>query len=82
MQLIRLMRMGLEALQPGEPEVRRDDAEELSAIREGGLSFDGLLAMVSALQQAMQQARTVSKLPTDIDHAWVDALFAELLGMS
>src|SRR5690606_27726004 len=44
MHLIRLMRMGLEVLESGDLRVRRDDADELSAIRDGAMSFDELLA--------------------------------------
>lgn len=79
MHLIRLMRMGLEVLQTGELRVRRDDAAELSAIRDGSLSFDGLLATATALQQSMQQAATTSNLPADVDYDRVDALLAELI---
>lgn len=79
MHLIRLMRMGLEVLETGELRVRRDDAEQLSAIRDGALSFDELLSVASTLQQAMEQEATVSRLPSDVDYDWVDALLADTL---
>ena len=79
MHLIRLMRMGLEALQTGDLRVRRDDADELSAIRDGALSFDELLASATALQESMETAAATTRLPGDIDHDGVDALFAGLL---
>lgn len=79
MHLIRLMRMGLEVLETGELHVRREDAEQLSAIRDGALSFDDLLATASALQQSMQRAAAVSQLPLDVDHDRVDALLSEVL---
>ncbi|HYQ27741.1 MAG TPA: nucleotidyltransferase domain-containing protein, partial [Polyangiaceae bacterium] len=60
MHLIRLMRMGLEILQTGELRVRRDDAEELSAIRDGALSFEQLLAMARNLQESMEAAAAVT----------------------
>lgn len=82
MHLIRLMRMGLEVLETGELRVRRDDADHLSAIRDGALSFDDLLSMATALQQAMQQEANVSRLPTDVDHDWVDTLLADTLGIT
>ncbi len=79
MHLIRLMRMGLEVLETGELRVRRDDAAQLSAIRDGALPFDELLSTASGLQKSMEQAATASTLPADVDYDWVDALLAEVL---
>lgn len=81
MHLIRLMRMGLEVLELGELRVRRDDARELSAIRDGALSFDELLATAVTLQQSMQQALATTALPADVDHERIDALLAGVLGI-
>ncbi|MES1183994.1 MAG: nucleotidyltransferase domain-containing protein [Myxococcales bacterium] len=80
MHLIRLMRMGLEVLQTGDLRVRRDDAEELSAIRDGALSFEELLAMAAGLQRLMEAAAPNAQLPTDVDYERVDGLLIELLG--
>ena len=57
-----------------------DDAEQLSAIREGALSFDDLLAMAGELQQSMQDATATTELPRDVDYDRVDALLADVLG--
>lgn len=80
MYLIRLMRMGLEVLQTGELRVRREDAEQLSAIRDGALSFDELLAMAGDLQRDMETAAAAAQLPLDVDYDRVDGLLLELLG--
>ena len=80
MHLIRLMRMGLEVLQTGDLRVRRDDAKELSAIRDGALSFDELLAMAADLQRLMEAAAPNAQLPPDVDYERVDGLLIELLG--
>jgi hypothetical protein len=80
MHLIRLMRMGLEVLHTGELRVRRADAEELSAIRDGALSFEQLLAMAVDLQRGMETAAVTSQLPHDVDYERVDGLLVELLG--
>lgn len=80
MHLIRLMRMGLEMLQTGELRVRRDDAAELSAIRDGALPFEELLAMAASLQRSMEAAAPNAELPFDVDYERVDALLIELLG--
>lgn len=81
MHLIRLMRMGLEVLQTGDLRVGRDDAAELSAIRDGALSFDALRSVATGLQQAMERAATTTNLPLDVDYDRVDALLTELLGV-
>src|SRR5450432_4490392 len=64
----------LEALKACELRVRRDDAEQLSAIRDGALSFDDLLVVAGDLQQSMQKASTATELPHDVDYDRVDAL--------
>jgi uncharacterized protein len=79
MHLIRLMRMGLEVLETGDLRVRRADAAELSAIRDGAMSFDELLAAATGLQAAMEKAASTSRLPADVDRAGVDELLFGLL---
>ena len=81
MHLIRLMRMGLEVFEAGELRVRRDDADQLSAIRDGALSFDELLSMASGLQQSMERAAAASTLPSDVDYDRVDALLADVIAV-
>lgn len=81
MHLIRLMRMGLEVLETRELHVRRDDAEQLSAIRDGALSFDDLLVMAGDLQQSMHKATASTTLPHDVDYDRVDALLTTVLGI-
>jgi uncharacterized protein len=76
---IRLMRMGLEVLETGELRVRREDAKELSAIGDGALSFDELLAMAGNLQRNMETAAAATQLPPDVDYERVDDLLVELL---
>ena len=79
MHLVRLMRMGLEVLERGELLVRRPDAAELGAIRDGALSFDALLVMAKQLEEAMQRAAAHTALPNDVDYERVDRLAVELM---
>lgn len=79
MHLIRLLRMGLEVLESGKLEVRRHDAGELQAIRDGALSFDELLATATVLQEKMERAVVTTRLPQDADFTWLDALAVELM---
>lgn len=77
--LIRLMRMGLEVLKEGELHVRREDAEELLAIRDGSLSFEELLSAAATLEEEMAKAVLVSELPGHIDREFVDDLACRLM---
>jgi hypothetical protein len=79
MHLVRLMRMGLEVLEQGDLRVRREDAAQLSAIRDGALTFDELLEVATQLQEAMVRAESSTSLPLDVDPEWVDSFLLELL---
>lgn len=79
MHLVRLMRMGLELLTTGELHVRREDAAELLAIRDGALDYEQLTAHAESLRERMEQAVTTSPLPTTVDLQFIDALAVELV---
>jgi predicted nucleotidyltransferase len=79
MHLIRLLRMGLEILRDGEVRVRRPDAAELIAIRDGELSYEALLEQARALEQGMRSALATTSLPREVDEAAIDELLFELL---
>ncbi len=77
--LVRLLRMGLEIVRDGQVQVRRPDAAELIAIRDGALPFDGLLAHADALRADIARAVASSRLPLDVDRTAVDRLAFELV---
>lgn len=79
MHLVRLMRMGLEILQTGELRVRRPDAEELNAIRDGALTYDQLMEAAMGLQARIEDAAGRSRLPADVDYGRVDRLVFEVV---
>ena len=79
MHLIRLLRMGLEILRDGEVRVRRDDAAELLAIRNGERSYDALIAEAEALEQGMREALKTTSLPRVPEEEAIDELLFELL---
>lgn len=79
MHLVRLMRMGVEILERGELLVRRPDAAELNAIRDGAWPFDALLEQTEALRVQMEEAAQRSALPADVDRPAIDALAFEML---
>lgn len=79
MHLVRLMRMGIEALEHGDLRVRREDADALHAIRDGALTFDELCTEAERLQAEMERAAQTTKLPAAVDTAAVEALALELM---
>jgi predicted nucleotidyltransferase len=79
MHLVRLMRMGLEVLERGELIVRRPDAAELNAIRDGAMSFDELLAAAARLEETMEHAAATTKLQDDVDRDQIDRLVLQLI---
>jgi predicted nucleotidyltransferase len=79
MHLIRLMRSGLELLDSGDLHVRRSDAAELAAIRDGERSYEDVVAEAERLRARMQEVRAASPLPADVDHERIDALLFALV---
>ena len=79
MHLLRLMHTGLELLQTGELRVRRPDADQLNAVRDGSLSFEALLARATDLEAQMHAAARDTSLPDQIDFAFIDNLALELI---
>lgn len=79
MHLIRLLRMGLEILRDGEVKVRREDAAELLAIRNGEFSYEALIGEAEGLEEGMREALKRTSLPRVPDEEGVDALLFELL---
>jgi predicted nucleotidyltransferase len=79
MHLLRLMHTGLELLETGELSVRRSNAADLLAIRNGALDYDELLEHATYLETRMRAAAATSALPDDVDHDAVDRLAFEAL---
>jgi hypothetical protein len=80
MHLIRLLRMAVEILSTGRVLVRRPDAEELRAIRNGTLSFDELLQQAEDLGGQLDRLAETSPLPASPNETRLNALCAELVG--
>jgi uncharacterized protein len=72
MHLVRLMRKGLEILQKGELRVRWPDTDEVNAIRDGALTYEGLMAAATDLQSKIEDATGSSRLPAAVDYGgWI-----------
>jgi predicted nucleotidyltransferase len=80
MHLVRLLRMADEILSTGEVRVRRPDASELRAIREGVLPFDDLMAIAESLGDRLDDLTTKSTLPEEPDVVALNELCAEIVG--
>lgn len=77
--LVRMLRMGVEILRDGAVRVRRDDAEELRAIRDGAWSYDELIERAEALGDEVRRAARVSPLPAEPDAERLDRLCVEVV---
>lgn len=68
MHLVRLLRMGVEALRDGEILVRRPDAQELLSIRAGAWSYDQLVAYAEEMDKQVREHWYINtKLPRSVD---------------
>lgn len=79
MHLIRLMRMGLEILRDQTLTIKRNDADELQAIRQGAFSYEQLLQEAQHLGEQMEAAAKQSSLPTSVDKQAIDDLLWDIL---
>ena len=79
MHLVRLMRMCEEILRDGVVLVRRPDAEELLAIRNGAWSYETLMQWARDMDARMASVTAASKLPNTPDRAAINALCVELM---
>lgn len=80
MHLVRLLRMGHELLTRGVVLVRRPDADELRAIRDGAWSYDQAMAHVDALQAELAAVHAERRyvVPERVDRDALSDLCAEL----
>lgn len=67
LHLVRLLKMCLEVLETGKLIVKRPDAEELIAIRQGAWSFDELIEWSDKQSQLIEEAFLTTELPYEPD---------------
>jgi uncharacterized protein len=82
MHTVRLMRMAIEALETGEINVFRNDAEELKQIRNGAWSLDRFFKESDDLMKRAIESYQRSKLPLSPDFAAMNKIVIELIGNS
>lgn len=79
MHLVRLMRMCREILTAGQVIVKRPDAEELLAIRNGAWPYDQLVEWAESEDIALEEVAKTSPLPRSPDRVALDALCCEIV---
>lgn len=82
MHVVRLLRMACEVLEQGRVIVRRPDAEELRAIRDGAWSFDELERYAAAMDAELEEIERRSPLPKSPDRDKLDALCCRIVAES
>jgi len=78
MHLVRLLRMCREILTEGAVRVRRPDADELKAIRDGAWPYERLVEWARQEEAALPGLEAASSLPREPDREAVDRLCVEL----
>lgn len=79
MHLIRLMRTGHELVKSGDLRVRRSDAAELLAIRDGKMTYEEVLEEARRLEHLMREDLESSPLPAQVDRGSIDELLVNLI---
>lgn len=79
MHLVRLLRMGYELLTEGKLYVRRPDAAELLAIRNGAWSYDEIIKYAQHMEQELEKVYKTSSLPHSPDWQMIESLQMELI---
>lgn len=64
MHLVRLLRMGKEALSTGVIQVKREDAAELLAIRNGSMTYDEILSYANSINEEIKVLSNTTALPS------------------
>lgn len=76
--LVRLLRMGKEILRDGVVNVKRPDAKELLAIRNGSMSYDDLIQHAEEIQAEIYELAKTTQLPKTVDQKFAASLLMEV----
>lgn len=79
MHLMRLLRMSHEILRDGEVIVRRPDAEELLAIRDGAFDYDQLVETAERMDAELEELYEKSTLPHSADKEAINNLYMNVV---
>lgn len=79
--LIRLLRMGIEYLRDGEPQVYRQDAKELIAIKTGRWTIEQVMNEANKLFDSLENMYEKSKLPNQNNSTKINKLLYEVMNL-
>jgi hypothetical protein len=80
MHLVRLFKTGIEALESGTIQVKREnDRDFLLAIRNGKYEWDEIFSMIKQLERDLQKAYATTRLPKTVDHEKINELYKEIM---
>lgn len=79
MHLMRLLRMSHEILRDGKVIVRRPDAEELLAIRNGSFNYDQLVETAERMHEELEELYEKSTLPHSVNKDEINSLYIEVV---
>lgn len=78
MHLVRLLRMGYEALTEGIIKVKRPDAQELLSIRNGAWTYEQVIEYAEFMKEEVDRAVKLDNLPTSVDSRFVGNLVMQV----
>ena len=78
MHLVRLLRMGYEALTEGIIKVKRPDAQELLSIRNGDWTYEQVIEYAEFMKEEVDRAVKLDNLPTSVDSRFVGNLVMQV----
>lgn len=76
--LVRLLRMGKEILAEGEVRVKRPDAEELLAIRNGALTYEEIVEYADSMQAEIRALEKRTSLPKKVNPKFAAGLLMDI----
>lgn len=80
MHLVRLFKAGIEVLNSGTIQVKREnDRDLLLSIRNGEYEWDKVFSMIKQLEEDLQRAHATTKLPKTVDHERINELYKEIM---
>jgi len=81
MHLVRLLRMGVEALSDGVIRVHRPDAQELLSIRSGAWTYDQVIEYADDMNDKVQHLIKTTNLPKEVDLIFAAKLILDIQDM-
>ncbi len=75
--LVRILRMGKEILAEGVVKVKRPDAEELIAIRNGAWTYEDAIKYAASMKEELEELYIKTKLRKEVDKEFLNKLYLE-----